>query len=76
MFTYESEHPVILLVNTMEHIVGDDTLSRKIKKIPTCWTSGQGFVERPTHRTTRPFDVPDVNNGSNAFSFDSHDHIV
>lgn len=27
------EHPVILLVNTMKHIVGDDTLKIEIQKV-------------------------------------------
>lgn len=32
MFTYELRHPVILLVNTTEHIVGDVTQYKKIQK--------------------------------------------
>lgn len=38
-----SQHPVILMVNATEHVVGDVTLGRETEK--TCQTSGRAVVE-------------------------------
>lgn len=82
MFTHELKHPVILLVNTTEHIVGDVTHSRKIEKHPNmldfwfgCCGVSQMAVLHLRH-TTRLFLVPDARNWSRCWEFVSHDQTA
>lgn len=79
MFTYELRQPVILLVNTTVHILGDMTHSRKIQKNSNMldfwwgrWGASQIAV-RHLCLATRLLLVPDANNWSRRWEFVSHD---
>lgn len=79
MFTYELRQPVILLVNTTEHILGDVTHSRKIQKNSNMldiwlgrWGASQIAVGH-LYLTTCLFLVPDW---ARRWEFVSHDQTV